>query len=146
MILEKPTPEEVTAAREAAGLSLKEAARRFGMTYTNWQKKEVNGSSGTKLSVGEYNYLLLLANQHPEFQMVHRLGDKKLPQQAAAQAAFDLARYLAAGSYTEVVLPTVVEAMAVILQERLSAVLTEWAVDLNSCVGDSLPPPPDSQC
>lgn len=126
MITEKPTPDQVTAAREAAGLSLSEAAQHFGMVYNAWQKKENKKSTGTKLSVGEFNYLLLLGNQHPELIAIHRLPEQKTPQQEAAQAAFDLARYLAAGAHTEVVLPTVVEAMLTILQQRVQAVKSEW--------------------
>ncbi len=130
MITEKPSPEQVTTAREAAGLSLSEAAQHFGMVYNAWQKKENKGTTGTKLSVGEYNYLLLLANQHPDLIAVHRLPADKTPQQEAAQAALDLARYLAAGAHSEVVLPTVVDAMFAILQQRIQAVKNEWDQDL----------------
>lgn len=143
MITEKPTPEQVIAAREAAGLSRSEAAARFGMVYNAWQKKETTGTSGTKLSVGEYNYLLLLANKHPEYQIVHRLPENESFQQKAAQAALDLAIYLASGSSTGVVLPTVVKAMENILHENLEAFQKDWMNDLNSSVGDSLPLPED---
>jgi len=142
MITEKPTPQQVTEAREAAGLSLSEAAQHFGMVYNAWQKKENKGATGTKLSIGEYNYLLLLANRHQDLLAIHRLPEKKTPQQEAAQAAFDLAQYLAAGTHTEVILPTVVEAMLAILQQRVQAVKGEWEQWINQsfegakCGGD----------
>jgi hypothetical protein len=132
MISEKPSPEQVTAAREAAGLSLSEAAQHFGMVYNAWQKKENKGATGTKLSIGEYNYLLLMANQHPELVAVHRFPSVKTPQQEAAQAAFDLAQYLGAGAANlGIVLPTVVDAMFSILQQRIQAVKDEWENSLS---------------
>ncbi|EBX5888758.1 hypothetical protein LU631_25445 [Erwinia tracheiphila] len=68
----KPTPEQVKAARIAAGLSLKEAADTFGYQLNSWQMKESAGKASRSLSIGEYEYLLLLANQHPEYKIVKK--------------------------------------------------------------------------
>lgn len=68
----KPTPEEVKQARIAAGFSLKEAAEIFGYQLNSWQMKESAGKSSRSLSVGEYEYLLLLADLHPEYKIVKK--------------------------------------------------------------------------
>ncbi|EJM4070326.1 hypothetical protein NOJ64_005080, partial [Salmonella enterica] len=46
----KPTPEQVKAARIAAGLSLKEAADTFGYQLNSWQMKESAGKASRSLS------------------------------------------------------------------------------------------------
>ncbi len=66
----KPTPEEVKNARVAAGLTLKEAADIFGYQLNSWQMKESAGKASRSLSIGEYQYLLLLANMHPSYRLV----------------------------------------------------------------------------
>ncbi|PHM51260.1 hypothetical protein [Xenorhabdus sp. KK7.4] len=68
----KPTPEEIRQARIAAGLTLKEAAEIFGYQLQSWQKKESAGSTNRSLTVGEYEYLLLLAGSHPEYKIVRK--------------------------------------------------------------------------
>ncbi|MFN3071341.1 hypothetical protein ACKWMY_24970 [Serratia sp. J2] len=60
----KPTADEVRRAREEAGLSVEQAAALFGCLSRSWQSKENPNTRGT-LTVGEYNYLLLLAGKHP---------------------------------------------------------------------------------
>ncbi len=72
MMKSKPTPEQVKAARIAAGLSLKDAADIFGYQLNSWQMKESAGKASRSLSIGEYKYLLLLANQHPEYKIVKK--------------------------------------------------------------------------
>lgn len=64
-----PTPEQVRAARLAAGLTQSLCAERFGYSLRGWQSKEDAGENGRWLSSGEYELLLLLAGQHPEFAM-----------------------------------------------------------------------------
>ncbi|HFK9361546.1 TPA: hypothetical protein ACG2WL_004953, partial [Escherichia coli] len=59
----KPTPADVKEARISAGLTLKEAAEIFGYQLNTWQMKESAGKATRSLSVGEYNYLLLLAGK-----------------------------------------------------------------------------------
>ncbi|TNV16132.1 hypothetical protein FH968_19970 [Buttiauxella sp. B2] len=67
---EKPTPEQITEARTAANLSKQEAADIFGMALRTWQQKEETGKGNRSLSVGEWNYLLLLAGKHPDYSLV----------------------------------------------------------------------------
>lgn len=77
-----PTPADVRAARMAAGLTQRACADRFGYTLTGWQKKEnSSGASMRSLSRGEYELLLLLAGQHPDFRLVSQDKD----QEPAAQ-------------------------------------------------------------
>ncbi|TCL06894.1 hypothetical protein [Sodalis ligni] len=71
-MLNKPTPDEVRAARIATGMTLKECAERFGYALTSWQQKE-NAKKGTRsLNIGEYELLLLLADMHPEYKLIAR--------------------------------------------------------------------------
>lgn len=65
-----PTGDKVKIARMAAGLQQKDAAEIFGYQIRGWQKKEESGNSHRQLTLGEWNFLLLLAGQHPEFQLV----------------------------------------------------------------------------
>ena len=126
-----PNTSQLAAARKAAGLSLSEAAELFGITYTAWQKREVNGSSATKTTIGEYNYLLVLANQHPEYLAIKRLPKDALnPLQEFANASLDLSRYLAAGCDHELVLPTVVEAMMNILNTKANEFYSDWKKEI----------------
>ncbi|PLR29875.1 hypothetical protein CYR55_22560 [Chimaeribacter californicus] len=73
---EKPTPEEVKAARINAGLTQVQAAARFGYSLRNWQAKEDAGSNGRSLSIGEYELLLLMGNSHPTLVATHRVVTK----------------------------------------------------------------------
>ena len=68
----KPTPADVKEARISAGLTLKEAAEIFGYQLNTWQMKESAGKATRSLSVGEYNYLLLLAGKHHEYVLCKR--------------------------------------------------------------------------
>lgn len=67
--MNKPTSQQVKAAREAANLTQKQAAERFGYSLRAWQRKEESGETGRKLSPGEYELLLLLAKQHPALRL-----------------------------------------------------------------------------
>ena len=67
-----PTPEQVKSARVAAGLTQRECAARMGYELRGWQKKEESGASSRGLTIGEYELLLMLAGQHPDF--VRRAG------------------------------------------------------------------------
>lgn len=68
-VMTQPTPEQVKAARVAAGLTQAACAERFGYKIRGWQQKEESGASGRMLSVGEFEMLLLLAGQHPYFTL-----------------------------------------------------------------------------
>ncbi len=65
----KPTPEEVKNARVAAGLTLKEAADILVINWIHGRWK-VQVKASRSLSIGEYQYLLLLANMHPSYRLV----------------------------------------------------------------------------
>lgn len=70
--IDPPTPEQITAARKAAGLNKKDCAALFGYELRSWQQKEETGAGRRKLKACEYAYLLLLADQHPEFKLQPR--------------------------------------------------------------------------
>ena len=64
-----PTPQQVKAAREQARLTQQACANCFGYGLRGWQQKEESGRSGRRLSVGEWQFLLLLGNQHPTWTL-----------------------------------------------------------------------------
>lgn len=66
------TPDQIRNAREQAGLTQSACAELFDYSLRGWQQKETAGKNGRALSLGEYNYLLLLADQHPEFILEKR--------------------------------------------------------------------------
>lgn len=71
--MNKPSPEQVKAAREAANLTQLQAARRFGYAALgSWQQKEQSGKNGRALSSGEYELLLLLADMHPDYKLAEK--------------------------------------------------------------------------
>lgn len=74
MMLKKPTAKQVKTAREAAGLTQAACAEIFGYALRAWQGKEDPGAGNRGLSVGEYAFLLLLAGEHP----VYDLKQKKI--------------------------------------------------------------------
>lgn len=73
----KPTPEQVKAAREAAGLTQAACAALFGYALRTWQGKEDAGAGNRSLSIGEYAYLLLLAGEHPNYDLVERVKRRR---------------------------------------------------------------------
>ena len=66
------SPTDVKNARVAAGMTQSDCAKRFGYEIRGWQQKEDAGPNGTKLKIGEFNWLLLLAGTHPEFVLQPR--------------------------------------------------------------------------
>lgn len=81
-----PTPAEVKAARVAAGLAQQACADRFGYKIRGWQQKEESGPSGRALSPGEYELLLLLGGQHPEFTLQKRRDPSSLSEPGDSNA------------------------------------------------------------
>lgn len=67
-----PTPEKIKAARVSAGLTQKKAAEIFGYSLRGWQRKEETGDSARGLTNGEYEFLLLLANEHPNYILIKK--------------------------------------------------------------------------
>lgn len=76
-MIEKPTADQVKAAREAAGLTQSACAALFGYALRTWQGKEDAGAGNRSLSVGEYAYLLLLAGQHPQYTLEPKANSKR---------------------------------------------------------------------
>lgn len=68
--MNKPTAERIRTARIAADLTQAACAERFGYKLRGWQQKETEGVNGRSLSSGEFELLLLLAGQHPDFSLV----------------------------------------------------------------------------
>lgn len=68
------TPENIKNLRQKIGLTQKECAEMFGMTARSWRRKEEPKTtvSNTTLSAIEFNYLLLLAGEHPEYILCER--------------------------------------------------------------------------
>lgn len=71
-MLTQPTPDQVRAARIAAGLTQAACAKRFGYALRTWQSKEDPGASGRSLSHGEYELLLLIGGGHPDFELTQK--------------------------------------------------------------------------
>lgn len=67
------TPAEVHRLRIAAGMSQRECAEFFGIGLRSWQKKEESGTVSSRgITSGEFDLLLLLANEHPDYTLLHR--------------------------------------------------------------------------
>lgn len=64
--------------RELLGLKQSECAELFGVSLRSWQKREARTEDQklrVKMSNAEFQYLLLLANQHPDYILVKRESD-----------------------------------------------------------------------
>lgn len=68
------SPENIKVLRKKIGLTQKECAEMFGMTARSWRRKEEpqTTASNTTLSPIEFNYLLLLAGEHPDYVLCKR--------------------------------------------------------------------------
>ena len=67
-------PKEVKRIRLKAGLTQKEMAKLAGIGLSSWQKKETAETlkSYSPISGAEYNLLLLLAGEHPDYVLCKR--------------------------------------------------------------------------
>lgn len=69
-------PENVKKLRLKAGLTQKECSNIYGVGLRTWQKKEeVNTQNSQSLSQVEFEFLLLLAREHPEYTLCKRNSD-----------------------------------------------------------------------
>ncbi len=59
---------DIRSLRIEAGMTQANAAERFNLSLRVWQMKESH-SKPAQLSQGEYEFLLLLAGKHPEYQL-----------------------------------------------------------------------------
>lgn len=64
----------IKAAREAAGLSAREAAALVGVTPITWQRWEGQSSRATEIPYAHWNLFLLLTGKHPVFLLSAREG------------------------------------------------------------------------
>lgn len=64
----------IKAAREAAGLSAREAADLVGVTTVTWQRWEGQSSRATEIPYAHWNLFLLLVGAHPVFTLSSREG------------------------------------------------------------------------
>lgn len=70
------TPENIKKLRNKIGLTQTECGEIFGVGLRTWQKKEeAKTHNRLNLSKGEFEYLLLLAGEHPEYILCKR-GDR----------------------------------------------------------------------
>ncbi|QOI57940.1 helix-turn-helix domain-containing protein [Rouxiella badensis] len=73
VVQELPDGAQVARLREKMGLSQTELAELFGVSLRQWQRKESVksqlASNTAPMKVGEANFLLLLANEHPYYQL-----------------------------------------------------------------------------
>lgn len=70
------TPETIRAIRKRMGLTQSELAHLLGYQLRAWQLKEDRDpAKARKLMQGEFEYLLLLAGEHP----VYHLAPNKKP-------------------------------------------------------------------
>ena len=64
----------IKAAREAAGLSAREAAALVGVATLTWQRWEGQSSRATEIPYAHWNLFLLLVGEHPVFTLSAREG------------------------------------------------------------------------
>ena len=65
-------------AREAAGLSAREAAALVGVTTLTWQRWEGQSSRTTEIPYAHWNLFLLLTGNHPVYGMVKKEEDDEM--------------------------------------------------------------------
>lgn len=65
------TPETIISLRKRMGLTQTELALRMGYPLRSWQRKEALGKTNT-LTLSEFEYLLLIADAHPQFQLQNK--------------------------------------------------------------------------
>ncbi|MDL0864676.1 type II toxin-antitoxin system MqsA family antitoxin [Yersinia pestis] len=72
------TPENIKKLREKLGITQTECGKIFGVGLRTWQKKEeAKTHNRLSLSKGEFEYLLLLAGEHPDFVLENRKKREK---------------------------------------------------------------------
>ena len=70
------TPENIRLIRKKIGMTQTECAKLFGISLRSWQRREANGTvKDIQISKIEYEHLLLLAGEHPDFVLEKRNKD-----------------------------------------------------------------------
>ncbi|RAP69705.1 yajA domain protein [Candidatus Erwinia dacicola] len=74
------TPENVKAIRKKLSLTQTQCAKLFGVSLRSWQRREAEGTiKDIKTSKIEFEYLLLLAGEHPDYLINKRSGSSNYP-------------------------------------------------------------------
>lgn len=119
-------------ARVFLNYTQKEMAALFGLSLRSWQDKEQNTN---RVSVSETYMLLLLLNEHPDYQLLPRIDDVKTPAQHAAKIAVELAQCLT----ERVPLPTKVVELENALNAAILAFREDFVADMDNGKGDLSP-------
>ena len=69
--------ETLREAREAAGLSAREAAALVGVTTLTWQRWEGQSSRTTEIPYAHWNLFLLLTGSHPIYRLEPGLTEQQ---------------------------------------------------------------------
>lgn len=119
-------------ARVFLNYTQKEMAALFGLSLRSWQDKEQNTN---RVSVSETYMLLLLLNEHPDYQLLPRIEGVKTPALQAAKIAVELAQCLTA----RVPLPTKVVGLENALEAAILAFREDFVADIDNGLGDLSP-------
>ncbi|EBR1018861.1 helix-turn-helix domain-containing protein [Salmonella enterica] len=65
-------PSEIKRLRVKAGLTQSKAAELFGMSLSNWQRKESITGRVVPITASEFMLLQLIAGEHPEYILCRR--------------------------------------------------------------------------
>lgn len=65
-------PSEVKRLRVKAGLTQSKAAELFGMSLSNWQRKESISGRVVPITASEFILLQLMAGEHPDYVLCKR--------------------------------------------------------------------------
>lgn len=65
-------PSEVKRLRVKAGLTQSKAAKLFGMSLSNWQRKESISGRVVPITASEFILLQLMAGEHPDYKLCKR--------------------------------------------------------------------------
>jgi len=67
----------IRSAREAAGLSAREAAAIVGVTALTWQRWEGQSRRATEIPYAHWSLFLLMTGTHPDFILSARAPEKR---------------------------------------------------------------------
>ena len=85
MIDRIPAGSEVAELRERIGLTQSQMAEIMGLSLSTWQRKESdNAKKLVETKIAEFNFLLLLAGLHPEYQLGNRDLENVLKRKSTA--------------------------------------------------------------
>lgn len=73
--------DEIARLRNVIGVTQSLMAKMFGVTLSTWQKKEQETSTETiKVKPGEFEFLQLLAGNHPQYTLIAKKTVKDITQ------------------------------------------------------------------